>query len=308
MDGTILILDYSEFEREKVKHILSNIGNFNFVELVSITEYNRYIEKTDLEPSLIIMDIAFPVEKEGFEIISSFRNNTVISKTPIIVTTKRDTLEYRNAALKLSVNDYIIKPYTANRLENSVRSLIKIEKKFTYNINNTATIIMTFEDYIIKELKIADRMKQPLSVILITSAKPKVPKSNEDSISKELREKIYSVAIEGAKLSLRSTDTAILNNSSDILVVLPGSDASGASVVIEKIKSHISEKLEQINVKFDDIFYSVSVTFPDEGKDFQSLMESAFKKISDKELLEQISSILVSTREYADKIYRRFNR
>jgi hypothetical protein len=50
------------------------------------------------------------------------------------------------------------------------------------------------------------------------------------------------------------------------------------------------------------------VTFPEEGENFQQLMETAFRKVSSKEMLEKITSIPTDARNYADKIYSRYKR
>ncbi len=39
MDGTILIIDYSEYEREKIKITFDNIGDFEFIEIKKPDEF-----------------------------------------------------------------------------------------------------------------------------------------------------------------------------------------------------------------------------------------------------------------------------
>lgn len=306
MDGTVLIMEYSGYEIKKIKYILSSIGNFDFVE---ISEINRFYSafRTLGNLSLIIMDLAFPTVEEGFSLLASIRSSSHLKDMPVIITSKSDNVEYRNAALKLLVNDYIQKPYKPFRLESSVRSLVKMEKRFSYKVNESAKIIMSFEEYFAKELNMAKRTKQCLSIILITLIKPKEEKLNNLENINEIMDKAYSTAIDRVKRSLRVTDYAVLNNR-DIIVVLPNTNPSGARVVNEKISLYIDAGLNSINVKFDDFFFSTFVTYPDDGSDFQSLMERAIKRVTDKEMLEKFTNILDETKNYARSRYNQFKK
>src|SRR5690554_6700840 len=135
MDGTILIIDYSEYEREKIKITFDNIGEFEFIEIKNPNEfYNLKEIKYDI--SLIIIDIEFPVAEEGFKILSSLKTKPAASNTPVIVVTKADNKNYRKTALDFNVRDYIIKPYRTQRLGNSIRSILKIDQSFKYNIDS----------------------------------------------------------------------------------------------------------------------------------------------------------------------------
>jgi DNA-binding response OmpR family regulator len=306
MDGSILIIDNSHFEREKIKYILSNIGKFDIIQISSTDSFNESVSKlTNI--TLIIMDIAFPVEKEGFSMLSSIRNSPSLKNTPVIIITRSDSVEYRDTALKYSVNDYIAKPYKPSRLENSVRSIINVKKKFTYTVDKSAKIIMSFEEYFAKELSMANRTKQPLSIILITLIKPNEEKLKDSKNISELMEKSYSLAIQRVKQSLRVTDYAVLNNR-DIIIVLPNTNSSGANTVSEKINLYIDIGLSSLGVAFRQLFYSTSVTYPDDGRDFQSLMEQALKRVEDKEMLEKFTNILDGTKEYARSRYKQFKK
>ncbi len=306
MDGTILVMDYSGYEREKIKYILSGIAKFDIIEISNISRfYSALNELKNL--SLIIMDIAFPVEKEGFSMLSSIRNSSGIKDVPVIIVTRSDRPEYRDIALKFNVCDYIGKPFKPNRLESSVRSAVKIQKKFAYTVNESAKIIMSFEEYFAKELNMAKRAKQRISIMLITLIKPKEESYKGKENIQELMEKAYSIAIDRVKRSLRITDYAILNNK-DIIIVLPNTGAAGANVVNEKISLYIDIGLKSIDVKFNDFFFSTCVTYPEDGDDFQLLMERALKRVADKEMLEKLTNILDGTKEYASNRYKQFKK
>ena len=305
MDGTILLIYYSEYEREKVKITFDNIGEFQFIEIDSLDLY--YHINQDLSSlSLIIIDIAFPSEKEGFEIISSLRKNTATSNVPIIIMTKSDNIEYKSRALKFNVSDFIIKPYQTKRLESSIRSTLKIESKFNYNLDSANVITMSVEDYIAKEFKIALRANQNLSIVFITHLDPIKSSSEIKKInSYSLMEQAYLMAIEKVKSASRSTDTVIFNDNKDILVILPFTNSEGADNVMNKIKDSLADGLSRLNIS-SDFFYTVNATYPMDGKNFQQLMETTLKKVEDKIMLEKITHIGLNTLEHARKTYKRF--
>lgn len=306
MDGTILIIDSSEYEREKVKITFDNIGDFEFIEIKNPNEFYNFKEiKSDI--SLIILDIEFPVAEEGFKILSLLKTK-LVADIPVIIVTKADNKNYRKTALDFNVRDYIIKPYRTQRLGDSVRSILKIDQFFKYNINSANVITLSVEDYITKEFKIASRANKKLSIILITPiyAYNKTVLEKNKMTDPEFINNVYNSVIEKVKLSSRYTDTVILNDNKDILVILPFTDALGASKVVEKIKINVSEALNKLNVDFSELFYTVCSTFPDDGKNFQALMKKSVKQAEDKIMLEKITSIGENALDDARSKYNKF--
>ncbi len=307
MDGTILILDYSSYERQKIKHILEKIGTFSVIEVSSSTQFK--LLNLNLENlKLIIMDLAFPSETEGFEILRAVRSSEFSANVPVIVVTRSDQLEYKTAALQYSVNDYIIKPFQVKRLESSVRSFVRLKDNFHYDTSGIGSITMSFDEYIVREIKYARRLQSPLFVILITTLRFREEKDGLMQAETSNRDKVFSIAAQTARNSLRVTDTIVMSRSRDIIIVLPGTGEAGAKLVCEKIKAGIFQELMRINADLNDFIYPVHVTFPKEGEDFQGLMENAFKKVSDREMLEKIESITPDARKYANSRYNQFRR
>lgn len=307
MAGTVLILDYIMHEREKIKHIAGSIGDFNFVELSNINEFNIGILSSPYL-SLIIMDIEFPLAADGLNILSSIRETGKGSRIPVIIITKSDKQEHKSAASKYKVNDYIIKPYNSRRLEDSISTLVQTEKPFKYNTNCINDFTISFDSYFTKQIKFADRMSLPLSIILFSTINTQSESSDNESRPSPCLEQICSIIEPGLHHILRETDNTFLNNGKDILVVLPGTGLSGARSVEEKVKKYINTILENNGVKFSNCFCSACAAFPDDGKDFQALIKCIFNRISDKELLEKMASIPIDTRKYANKRYSQFNR
>lgn len=307
MDGKILIMDCTEFERNKLKALLAVVGSFEFVEL---SDGSLYYKQTDTLNTfdLIIMDIAFPYEENGFEILEDLRKNNR-TNAPVIIITKSDKLEYRNRASKYCVIDFIKKPYTASRLQKSVQSVIKLDKKFKYDVTGAGSITMSFDEYFSNLLKLSSRTNQPVSILLITQNGLTVDdNASHNTEPIPLIKNLNSIVTLSAPELLRSTDNVVVNGNGDMLFILPCTDSAGVMVVCAKLKELMFSSLEQADVNFDDIFHAEYASYPEDGNDFQSLMESVFKKISNKITLEKITSIPLNTRKYANRRYNQFNR
>ncbi|MGI6667928.1 MAG: response regulator [Acetivibrionales bacterium] len=306
MEGTIIIMDYSAYERQKIRQIAGKTGLFNIIEVGDYNQF-KYLSLDIPDLKLIIMDIDFPGEANGFSILAKIRS-VCPSNVPVILISQSDRPGLKAEALKYSVNDYIVKPYQARRLESSIKSLVHAEKEFFYDTSGINNINISFDDYIEREIKYSKRTNMPMSIILITMLRLDTGTGPDRQISDESRASVFSIAARKAKEALRLTDTIAINHNRDIIIVLPCTDESGARLVCEKIKSQIEPEFKKINLDGSTYIYPVYVTYPKDGNSFQSLMRMAFKKVSDKEMLEKIVSIPDRARKYASRSYNRYKK
>jgi PleD family two-component response regulator len=253
------------------------------------------------------MDLVFPTENDGFSALSRLRSAPRRS-VPVIIVTQADRSDLKSAALHYGVNDYIIKPYQLKRLESSINSLIKTEKAYHYDTSAISDIKMSFDSYVEREIKYSKRTGAPMSLILITTLQLNSDTGTEKSVTDEYKASVFNIAAKKAREALRATDTIVLNHGRDIIIVLPCTDEAGARLVSEKIKTHTEPEFEKINSNRNEYIYPVYVAYPKDGDSFQTLMQTAFRRIADKEMLEKIISIPPDTRKYADKSYNRYRK
>ncbi|NLV35262.1 MAG: response regulator, partial [Clostridiaceae bacterium] len=167
MDGVVLVMDYSAYERQRIRQIIDKIGHLNVVEVGDISQFllmNSNIEGL----KLVVLDLSFPTENDGFFVLKRIRTSSNVN-VPIIVLSQSDRQELKVEALKYSVNDYIVKPYSIKRLDDSIRVLTNAEKAFHYNTENISDISMSFDNYVDREIKYSKRTGAPFSLILITT-------------------------------------------------------------------------------------------------------------------------------------------
>ncbi len=306
MDGTVLIMDYSAYERQKIRHIIEKTGRFDIIEVGDIKQF-RLLDLNIDDLRLVVMDLAFPRETDGFVALDMIRTS-VGGSVPVIIVAQSERPEPRQEALKYSVNDYIVKPYQVKRLESSIRSFLPTEKEFFYDTHSIQNITMSFDSYMEREIKFSNRAGISLSLILITTLQLSSQTQSGESITDDYKASVFSVAAKKARDALRATDTIVLNQNRDILIILPCTDAAGTQLVSEKIKESMDSEFRKMKIDRNEYIYPVHVTFPEDGSSFQMLMQKAFKRIADKEMLEKIVSIPSDTRRYADKSYNRYRR
>ena len=306
MDGKILVLEYSAYERQKIRHVLDMAGRFEVIDVGDINQF-RLLSLDIADLKLIIMDLSFPTEIEGLNILMKF-SNSEIKDVPVIIISQTDSLDLRSEVLKYSARDFIVKPYNVNRLEASIKGIVRTGTPFSYDTSKIDNINMSFDSYIEREIKFAKRTNTPMSLILITTLQLDQSSEPGQTITDDLRRSIFSISAAQSKEVLRSTDTIVMNGGRDIIIVLPCTEEIGARLVCEKIIKLSEPEFKKLSTDKSVHIYPVYVTYPDDGESFQELMETAFKKVSDKEMLEKIVSIPTNARKYADKSYNRYRR
>jgi PleD family two-component response regulator len=306
MDGKVLLLAYSAYERQKIRHILDTIGSFEIIEVGNISQF-KLLKLNIQDLRLIIMDITFPTEIDGLNVLMKI-STSEIKNVPVIVTSQTGSLELRSGVLKYSAKDFIVKPYNAKRLEASIYGIIRTENAFHYTTSNIDEISMSFDSYVEREIKFARRTNTTLAMILMTTLQTDQTTEHEQQVTDALRKSVFSISVSKAKEALRSTDTIVMNGDRDILIVLPCTEEAGARMVCEKIIKLSEPEFKGLSLNQNQVIYPVYVTFPKDGETFQQLMQQASKKISDKEMLEKMVSISTDARKYANRSYNRYRR
>jgi two-component system, OmpR family, alkaline phosphatase synthesis response regulator PhoP len=117
----ILIIEDTDDVRHNIQEIL-DLENFT-----TIVAKNGQIgvELAMKEyPSLIISDISMP-EMDGYQVLTTLRNNPETAITPFIFLTAQSIHQDRRQGMELGANDYLTKPFTCDELLNAVRTQLE---------------------------------------------------------------------------------------------------------------------------------------------------------------------------------------
>jgi len=121
--ANILIIDDITSMLRTIHFSLHNKYN---VTLLSKSELvMEYLQQNDTD--LILMDLLMPVIN-GFELIPMIRALPKYAIVPIIIITTEGRPEIKEKAASLGVNDFIVKPFTQNELNDKVEKYLKMYK------------------------------------------------------------------------------------------------------------------------------------------------------------------------------------
>ena len=74
-------------------------------------------------PDLVILDIEMP-RMDGFEVVAHIRNQPRLRHLAVIMVTSRSGEKHRERAIRLGVDDYLIKPYQEEELMKSIHTVL----------------------------------------------------------------------------------------------------------------------------------------------------------------------------------------
>ena len=120
-DFLILIIDDSPTMRRIIKNTLERIGYKNSIEAADGKEALEQLEQNEVK--FIITDWNMPV-MNGLELVTEIRSDDEFSDLPILMITTRGMKDDVLQAVHAGVNNYIVKPFTPETLEEKIQKII----------------------------------------------------------------------------------------------------------------------------------------------------------------------------------------
>lgn len=122
MELKFLIVDDSLTMRRIVTNSLKNLGYNNFVEA---SDGKEALEKLAADSSInfVITDWNMPV-LSGLELVKAIRSDAKLSTMPILMVTTRGVKEDILQALQARVNNYVVKPFTPQVLNDKIQQVL----------------------------------------------------------------------------------------------------------------------------------------------------------------------------------------
>jgi two-component system, chemotaxis family, chemotaxis protein CheY len=128
----VLIVDDSIHIRKIIKAVCASMGIRKVFEApdgrAAIAQIESKRDKVAVPGirffDLIICDWMMP-EMTGIELLKSIRNDPSLNQTPFLMVTAEDNKNLVSEAIAEGVNDYIIKPFTAEVLEKKITKVIE---------------------------------------------------------------------------------------------------------------------------------------------------------------------------------------
>lgn len=122
MELKFLIVDDSLTMRRIVTNSLKNLGYNNFVEA---SDGKEALEKLSADSTInfVITDWNMPV-LSGLELVKAIRSDSKLASLPILMVTTRGVKEDILQALQARVNNYVVKPFTPQVLNDKIQQVL----------------------------------------------------------------------------------------------------------------------------------------------------------------------------------------
>ena len=120
-DHVIITVDDSSTMRRIIKNTLTKLGFTNVLEAGNGVEGLDVLAKNEVD--LIITDWNMP-EMDGLTFVKTLRAKEEYKETPILMVTTEAAKEDILTALRSGVNNYVVKPFTPDTLQEKVNKLL----------------------------------------------------------------------------------------------------------------------------------------------------------------------------------------
>jgi diguanylate cyclase (GGDEF)-like protein len=239
--NTLLVVDDENVNLKVLNHILEN-------EYVIYTAKNGIsaIEKArEYKPDLILLDILMP-EMDGYQTLTTIREDEEIKKIPVIFITGLDSDEDEEKGLSLDAADYITKPFSAAivklRVQHQIRIINQLRTIERMSLIDQLTNIPNrrcFDQHLQMEWKQAMREKNPISLLMLDIDDFK---NVNDTYGHQQGDIILQmVANTFPRAFRRPIDFAARWGGEEFIALLPNTHLEGAMEIAEKIRADIEK-------------------------------------------------------------------
>lgn len=116
---SFLIVDDSQSVRSVVKSTIYNqLGSQRILSAANGLAAKMILQKQPVD--IIVSDLDMP-HMDGFELLSFVRSHPKLKSTPFIMMTSEDGKDFVVNAIEKGVNQYLVKPFTTEKLEDAIR-------------------------------------------------------------------------------------------------------------------------------------------------------------------------------------------
>lgn len=118
----ILVVDDFATMRRIVKNVLKQIGFTNITEVENGREAIKELKKAPYD--LVLCDWNMP-EVTGIEVLNAIRAEPSLKDLPFVMVTAEAQKDNIIEAVKAGVTSYVVKPFTAETIEEKLRKIFK---------------------------------------------------------------------------------------------------------------------------------------------------------------------------------------
>lgn len=273
MSIDIICIDKSGVIKVELSNILRSL-NIGFLSVKSEVEaLNILSEKKEKIRAVVWVQNSADAEELGG--IRVLKSKEAFKTLPVIVISRFTDKKYILKAVESGAVEFIAKPYDEDLvLKKFCRILGVSVEQAKSRVEDIAAF--SFAEMFTRDIKAASRGSYPLSILLLSV----IREQNEMSALSSGEELIATVN-RVMKAKLRETDTAFLHGKNSLIILLPFANKMGAQTVEKKIR-YIFSANSVIRQKSQGYrLVMASVTFPEDGKIRDKLLEKLENKFSE---------------------------
>lgn len=274
MKGCILLVDEVGIVKIEISNILKNYG-VDIVHVKDDIELINYLHANGDKVKLILWSY-ISQDYADFETIKRIKNRDTYRNIPIAIISKLTDRKYIIKAIEAGVSEFIAKPYDNETVIKKIDKLLGNALTGDTGREEDDVLTYTFSDMLNREIKAASRGKYPVTILLLTVVDNQGCARNTNEYYE-----IIDNAIKLIRARLRDTDTVFHYGSNNIITMLPFCQKEATHVVEEKVKDVFNSNTA-IKTKMKDLRVITSaVTFPDDEKDKERLLEKLTRDLED---------------------------
>lgn len=272
MRGTILLVDEIGIVKIEINSILKEYG----IEVAHVKdglEAMNYLHSYRDKVRLILWSYVSQ-DYADFETIKTIKSKEQYVNIPVAIISKFTDRKYIIKAIESGVSEFIAKPYDNETVVKKIDKLLGNVILGNTGSEQEDVLMYTFSDMLTREVKAAGRGNHTVTILLATVV-------DEEGKMKNTNEfyDIINDLVKVTRTKLRDTDTVFYYGSNNMIALLPFCNKEGSITVEQKIKSIFSSH-SMIKAKSRKIaLITSSVTFPDDGKIKENLLEKLTKDL-----------------------------
>ena len=238
---TLLLVDDDPSIIQAASRLLSDLGRCRFAR--SGADALRLLRSEPVD--LVLLDAEMP-GMGGLELLGLMQASEDLARIPVVLLTSHRDESTEEAAFLAGAVDYIPKPIRARVLRARVSTQLRLKRALGEIVQLSRTDPLTglanrreVQERIEQELARADRDGSCLSVLMVDVDYFKRFNDHYGHAGGDTALKQVAACLSGS--ASRTTDLAARWGGEEFLVLLPGTDAAGASAVAEGVHRRLAE-------------------------------------------------------------------
>lgn len=244
MSALVLVADHDPFNL-RLLHEVCEAAGYRVITAADGPEVLAMVARQP--PDLLLLDANMPA-LDGFEILRILKSDVDLTNIPVVLVTNSGDDDARSRGFELGAEDYISRPYRVFEIQQRVRNVLRATRSDRGALSDTIppadqrdpatgagtpSQLLLALDY---EHTRAERYGHPLTCLVIRVQNASVLAEASDQGTAD---HAMSLVGTGVRSCIRAVDHLFRLRRDEFGVLLPETDAEGASFVLERLNGQI---------------------------------------------------------------------